>query len=423
MVAGTFAGLTRARNRDYWSDESLWLDTLNKRPRNALARVNYGINLMKQGRYLESEALMRTTLSLETDRQTKAKAILQLGSALCAQGKFAEGVPNVRQALELDPAASEPYFILGEAYSDQGDLVAAMPYFDQALKRLPDNAVLLSHVSWLLATTPDDRVRNGARAVDLGERAVRLTRGADVIALRSLAAAYAEEDRFEDAAATAARALETAHAQGNETFASELERVLRMYQFSPKTQDRQTLNAGTKPVCREGPPLFGGAALGDQFLESLGRILPSRALREDQPDQVVCRIHPRHGAVRAAVGKDSVIADHPAKAIGAGIIDLDLGSRSLFDRLGRQDLRLAVPAAVQVHLQEFCIVHCRGNHAAGSADNGVVGRVVGRESLPKIDLARASARRLVHGRHARELGRVFVIERVGHPQRFVDPGL
>src|SRR5207247_6543518 len=30
-VAGTFAEITRARGRDYWSDERLWVDTVTKR--------------------------------------------------------------------------------------------------------------------------------------------------------------------------------------------------------------------------------------------------------------------------------------------------------------------------------------------------------------------------------------------------------
>jgi Flp pilus assembly protein TadD len=50
-------------------------------------------------------------------------------------------------------------------------------------------------------------VRNAARAVELGERAVRLTSRQDPLSLDTLAAAYAEAGRFDDAAATVREAL------------------------------------------------------------------------------------------------------------------------------------------------------------------------------------------------------------------------
>ena len=156
------AGVTRARNRDYATDEALWGDTVRKRPGNARARINYGMNLMATNRYAESEAQMRAALPLEMDPETRAEAYLQLGSAVAAQRRFDEGIPFILRSLELDPSIKTADLILGQAYADQGKDALAVRHFLRALERRPDMPVLLNRAGWLLATSRDPAVRDGA---------------------------------------------------------------------------------------------------------------------------------------------------------------------------------------------------------------------------------------------------------------------
>jgi tetratricopeptide (TPR) repeat protein len=83
-----------------------------------------------------------------------------------------------------------------------------------AVEEEPDKLFLLNRLGWLLATSPEDEVRDAARAVELGERAVRLTSRQDPLSLDTLAAAYAEAGRFDEAAAAAREALELAARRG-----------------------------------------------------------------------------------------------------------------------------------------------------------------------------------------------------------------
>ncbi|MGE5199998.1 MAG: hypothetical protein ACM3H9_10185, partial [Rhodospirillaceae bacterium] len=71
--------------------------------------------------------------------------------------------------------------------------------------------------------------RDAARAIELGERAVRLTSRQDPESLDTLAAAYAEAGRFGDAAATAREALAVAARRGavNRDLAARLELYTR----------------------------------------------------------------------------------------------------------------------------------------------------------------------------------------------------
>jgi tetratricopeptide (TPR) repeat protein len=225
----TFGTLTHERNKDYWSDERLWHDTVEKRPSNARARINYGINLMATGRYADAAAQMRAAVLLPADPATAAQAHVQLGSALSAQGQFELGESSLQKALELDPGAWEAHMILGQAYSEGRDVRRAVDHFLKALDHHPDEVVVLNRTAWLLATAAEDDVRNGTLAVQLGERALRLTNGQNEATLVSLAAAYGEVSRFQEAAATVKLALAGAEARGDRAAASTLSQHLALY--------------------------------------------------------------------------------------------------------------------------------------------------------------------------------------------------
>jgi tetratricopeptide (TPR) repeat protein len=215
LVFVQLGSLTRARNLDYLSDEALWSDTVGKRPANARARINYGIDLMKGMRYAEAEAQMRAALAQDMDPETRAQAHLQLGSALAAQRRFDEGIPAIERALAIDPSIKEADLILGQAYADQGKDGPAVRHFLRALERRSDDHVILTRTAWLLATSRDPAVRDGARAAALAERAVRVSSGQEPVPYETAAAAYAELGRTADAVAAIDRALALTRARGD----------------------------------------------------------------------------------------------------------------------------------------------------------------------------------------------------------------
>jgi tetratricopeptide (TPR) repeat protein len=236
-ISGAFAALTHARNRDCWSNESLMRDTVQKRPMNARVRIGYGVALLSERRYPEAESQLRIAVGLDAGSLAIAQAHMYLGAALCGQNKLEEGIPHLNQALALDPTLKEADAFLGEAYAGQGNLTLAMKHFMSALDALPDNPSMLNRVAWLFATSPQDDIRNGPKAVELAERAVRLTGRKDVIALDTLASAYAEVERFADAIAAMREALMLAHAQDYKDLIPEFEQRLALYQSGRKMRE------------------------------------------------------------------------------------------------------------------------------------------------------------------------------------------
>jgi Flp pilus assembly protein TadD len=72
----------------------------------------------------------------------------------------------------------------------------------------------LNNLACLLATADDPAQRNGPEAVSLAQKACALTQYRNTSTISTLAAAYAEEGRFEDAIATCEKACALATANG-----------------------------------------------------------------------------------------------------------------------------------------------------------------------------------------------------------------
>jgi tetratricopeptide (TPR) repeat protein len=214
-AAGVLGVETRARNRDYWSEEALWRDTVVKRPADPRPRVAYGDVLMRTGRIAEAEAQFRAALERSP---ADAVARVRLGAALARQGKVAEAV-----AL-LEPLASPPaddpaaHRLLGELYAAQGREGPAVRHLERALPRMADDPELLARLAALLADSRDESVRDPSRAVSLAARAVALTSGRDARAQAVLAFAQARSGRT----------VEAARAQGaSQAFIAQLEALAR----------------------------------------------------------------------------------------------------------------------------------------------------------------------------------------------------
>ena len=101
----------------------------------------------------------------------------------------------------------------------------------------PDDGNAQSNLAWVFATAPDASLRNGTRAVELAERALKLAGGINPILYRTLAAAYAESGRFDDAIATAERGREFAEREGNRELADEFVAVLDRYRQHQPMRD------------------------------------------------------------------------------------------------------------------------------------------------------------------------------------------
>ncbi len=99
----------------------------------------------------------------------------------------------------------------GICYSKKGKYAEAIADLTKALEKKPHYLTYLG-LAWVFATSKTDKYRNGARAVQLAQKAVLYHKNAD--SLRTLAAAYAETGKFKEAVETQEEALALLKNQG-----------------------------------------------------------------------------------------------------------------------------------------------------------------------------------------------------------------
>jgi hypothetical protein len=115
-----------------------------------------------------------------------------------------------------DPAFEEAQFQLARSCGERGDFAGAAEVFRNAVRTRPDSATLHNNLAYLLATSPDVRVRNGAESVVHAERACELSDYKLTVMISTLALAYAEAGRTEDAIVIAEKASALAAEFGEE---------------------------------------------------------------------------------------------------------------------------------------------------------------------------------------------------------------
>jgi len=103
----------------------------------------------------------------------------------------------------------------------EGKVAEAISHYRTALKIDASNVQSLTGLAWLLATTPQPSLRNGAEAVQLASQAVQLSNGRMPMAYGVLAAAYAETGQFAEAINQCRIAATFAHLTGQTAVAQQ----------------------------------------------------------------------------------------------------------------------------------------------------------------------------------------------------------
>jgi len=196
-------------------------------PNNAEVRDSMALALAGAGRLDEAIAQFQKVLEITPGN---AEVHNNLGLALAGAGQPDRAIAHYRKALAINPAFGEAHANLAAAlYYLKGRTPEALEHWRAAIRAEPDNVLALAQTAQVLATSPDASLRNGAEAVTLAERAARLSGGREPAVLDALAAAYAETGRFQDAAATARRALAQAVAARQQPMVEALQARIALY--------------------------------------------------------------------------------------------------------------------------------------------------------------------------------------------------
>jgi len=172
--------------------------------------LHYYIGRILSARGRGQDAIPHLELVLKANPDA-ADVQMSLAIAQLSTGHGEEAIGHLQRAVELKPEDPSAHYNLGSALFDtRGAVREALAQWGEALRLVPEFVPALNRSARVLATGPDAALRDGARAVALAEQAVKLTSQRDPVILDTLAAAYAEAGRFDDAVRTARAALELA---------------------------------------------------------------------------------------------------------------------------------------------------------------------------------------------------------------------
>ena len=175
----------------------------------------------------EAISLLQAAVDLRPDN---SPAHENLAKALLQKGKVSDALIHYRKLLELQPDNIEVHNIVGTVLIQQGRAREAVEEWQKVLTIQTDNGNAMSNLAWVFATSPDDSLRDGNKAVQLASEALRISGRRIPILFRTLAAAYAENWRFSKAIETAQEGMDLANSQGNSGLVAELQGNIALYQ-------------------------------------------------------------------------------------------------------------------------------------------------------------------------------------------------
>lgn len=176
-----------------------------------LAHFDYGRLLYQMGKYDEALTHLEEGLSQFHDYP---EAHFLVGSILDKRNKGDEARAAWLEAIKINPRFLNAYVAVSTQAIHNGEFEAARSILEKGLQHLPDAAVLANNLAWLIVTSASINEKDRADAVRWAEKACELTGRAEPAFLSTLAAAYMEVGRSEDAIKAMTAAIAAAEKLG-----------------------------------------------------------------------------------------------------------------------------------------------------------------------------------------------------------------
>ncbi len=241
-----------------------------KQPDKALEDIDAAIKLQPT---LAHPHLMKAEILAATDRLDQAIAHLEkllqaapgneqllnrLGTFYLMANRPRKAIDAATKVLTQDPDNFDALRFRADAYLNIGQHAEAIADFDKALAQKEDDESLLNNFAWVLATSPDDKLRDGAKALKMATKSAESSGYETPHILSTLAAAYAETGDFDNAVKWSEKAVELAQKEVDtakaddektkmQTSRDQLKKELDSYHERKPTRERQTAEDAPDP--------------------------------------------------------------------------------------------------------------------------------------------------------------------------------
>ncbi len=216
----------------YWrNSEILWRRDLQYGGSSSVAHYNLALTLTLAGRHREAIDHYREALIFDPDDEDTHNF---LGVSLAATEQWDEAIKEykaaLKSALAIHDKAPEVHANLAKALHRVERDAEALEQWRAALKNDPKNVNYCAMIAGLLASSPQDAVRNKSEALQAARQVLQLAGPNDPVALDLLAAAQAEAGNFSEAVRNEQSAIETANSQNRSALAEEFRQRRILYE-------------------------------------------------------------------------------------------------------------------------------------------------------------------------------------------------
>jgi tetratricopeptide (TPR) repeat protein len=206
-------GVVHEERKDYDQAVRDFSEAIRLNPQDPLSYLDRGI--AHKGKKDYDKAVADYTEAIRLD-PAWAHAYYNRANAHGARKDYDKAIADYGEAIRLDPKDSDAYFNRANAYKARKEYDKAVADYTQAIRLDPNDPDAYDSLAWILATCPDARFRDGAKAVDYAGTACELTDARSAYFMATLAAAFAELGKFDQAVKWQRRALESPDYQRDE---------------------------------------------------------------------------------------------------------------------------------------------------------------------------------------------------------------
>lgn len=202
--------------------------------------------LLRAGVYAAQKKFNAAITDLETLLKldpTNVEIRLQIGSFYVADERPSKGIEIFTDVIKDNPESWMALRARGDAYLSTSKQAEAIADFEAALKIHQESDGLYNNLAWVLATSPDDKLRDGKRSIELATKACELTEYKAAHILSTLASGYAETGDWENAIKWSTKAVEL----GNETEIEQLKQELKSYEEKKPWRELQNVKEKAEP--------------------------------------------------------------------------------------------------------------------------------------------------------------------------------
>ena len=191
------------------------------------SKAHYSLGVLMEASGRHQEAIDRFSAAVKYE-PGYVQARVGLAGALRQSGRLQESLVEYEEALKLDPGVSDAALGYAMALVGLRRYQAARDLLDETMKAFPDRLAFPHALARLLAAAPDDRVRDGRRAMTIVQELLKKEQSIELG--ETLAMTLAELAQYERAAVVERDVMAAAERAGRGDIARRMAENLSLYE-------------------------------------------------------------------------------------------------------------------------------------------------------------------------------------------------